>query len=94
MNVCIVCGKEFKSKAGLANHLKSHLRDICDKRDVVVAGNTRTEPVTVRIVVEQASQPRVTSPQYTCPECGGDLGLMLDGPGIYKLKCQKCWKGG
>ena len=27
-----------------------------------------------------------------CPVCGSPLELMLNGPGIYKLKCSKCYE--
>jgi len=81
--VCEECGKEFKTLASLGSHMRIH------KGAKVKANNSE---VTVRVLVEQAPiESRQDVEPYKCMDCGGSLELMKDSPGIYKLRCHKCW---
>lgn len=97
--ICDVCQKEFNSPANLGSHKRIHEEKRAKskfKQDrVEVDGST----VTVRhvLVVEQATRPLTEqmceSPVelYTCPDCNGKLEPMLNGPGLYVLRCKTCY---
>lgn len=86
-NICEVCNLEFATPAALGSHKRKH-------REPKAKANS-SEPIVVKLVVEQT--PVNSNPQsnpYKCLECESPLELMADGPGIYKLRCQKCYEGG
>lgn len=85
-NVCEICNLEFATPAALGSHKRKH-------REVNTKANS--EPVTIRLLVEQAPIDSKLEPNlYRCLDCGGELSLAGDGIGNYHLRCIRCWKGG
>jgi hypothetical protein len=85
VNTCEICGQDFASPAALGSHMRTHNRG----KAKVSKANGET---VVRVVVEQAPGAN-QSPAAICPDCGGQLELMPNGPGLYVLKCRKCYDG-
>jgi DNA-directed RNA polymerase subunit RPC12/RpoP len=73
---------EFATPAALGSHKRKHREPKAKAND---------GEVTIRLLVEQAPIESKQSDDYKCPDCGGSLELMKDSPGIYKLRCHKCW---
>jgi DNA-directed RNA polymerase subunit RPC12/RpoP len=86
--VCEICGSEFTTPASLGSHQRVH------KGKAKARAND--SEVVVRVLVEQvpidSRQSDVQSNLYKCPDCGGSLELMKDGPGLYKLRCAVCYQ--
>lgn len=93
-NICEVCGKELGSPGALGSHMRLHKPK--EKRAKKLKANSSSEGALTLIAdkltslvdkLSNNSSPKLS----TCPDCGGELELMRDGPGIWKLKCQRCW---
>jgi hypothetical protein len=86
---CEICGQEFATPAALGSHKRSHQKK---GKDHAV---NNSDPVTVRILVEQAPvSSSFQSNPYRCPECGDELSLAGDGVGNYSFRCLRCYEGG
>ena len=84
-NVCDICNLEFATPVALGSHKRKH-------REVKAEVNS-SEPVTIRLLIEQAPiNSRQTSDvqpdPYKCPDCEGELSLVGDGIGNYQLRCE------
>ena len=89
--ICEICGITTKNPGALASHrYYAHGKGRVHKE---LSDGYRELVEEVRTLIGKLNrlESRDSGSELRCPECGGLLTLMSDGPGIYKLKCIKCW---
>ena len=92
---CELCDFEAKSAASLGSH-KRYRHGIEAKGKVAksqskVSGFDEGLVKRLEAVVERLES-KVEPVALKCPDCGTQLELMKDSPGIFKLQCKKCWE--
>ena len=78
---CGVCGQQCSSPAALGSHQR------------YAHGIVGEHGKSIETKAADSARKKVES-VLKCPSCNSPLELMSDGPGIYKLRCQKCYEGG
>lgn len=96
--ICDICQSKFKSANALASH-RRYKHSIKGKSRVSeFSKGVEKNSEKIDLILEEIRGLKGINKIeslifYPCPDCGSSLKLMKDGPGIFKLKCEKCFEG-
>ncbi|MHA1287165.1 MAG: hypothetical protein ACTSPB_07135 [Candidatus Thorarchaeota archaeon] len=88
---CEICGITAKNPGALASHRYYAHGKGRAHRELSDGYRELADEVRTLIGKLNSLESRDSGSELRCPECGGQLVLVSDGPGLFKFKCIDCW---